>query len=73
MSELYNVFNLSALSKVVETPLAKSLVILLLPTEKLSPYKNLLFSNMDIEVFEWPRSIQIVPIFFSSLLKVANP
>jgi hypothetical protein len=25
-----------------------------------------------MEVFEWPRSIQIVPIFFSSLLNVAN-
>ena len=31
------IFNLSALSKVVETPLAKSFVILLLPTKKLSP------------------------------------
>jgi hypothetical protein len=52
ISELYNVFNLSALSKVVETPLAKSLVILLLPTKKLSPYINLLFSKIDMEVFE---------------------
>ena len=72
INELYKVFNLSALSKVVETPLAISLVMLLLPTRTLSPYIKLLFSKIDIEVFECPKSIQIDPIIFSSSLKTAK-
>ena len=70
ITDPYKVFNLSALAKVVETPLAISLVILLLPTEKASPKIKFLFSKIQTEVVVWPKSMQIVPKNFSSSLKV---
>ena len=70
ITDPYRVFNLSALVKVVETPLAISLVTLLLPTKKASPKIKFLFSKIQTEVVVWPKSMQIVPNFFSSSLKV---
>ena len=71
-TEPYNVFNLSALSRFVATPLAISLEMLSPPIFIASKNLSCAFSKIAIEVDAAPRSIQILPKDLSSKLRVAN-
>ena len=66
ITEPYKVLSLSALSLVVEMPLAISFVIFLLPTFIESQKINLEFSKTAKEVDESPRSIHMLPKSLSS-------
>ena len=72
ITEPQRVFNLSALSLVVDIPLAISLVIFLLPIFIASQKINFSFSNTDIDEDESPKSTQIHPKSLSSKLRVAK-
>ena len=70
ITEPYKVLSLSALSLVVDIPLAISFVIFLLPTLTESQKIYLEFSKTDKEVDDSPRSIHMLPKSLSSLFNV---